>query len=264
MMESSNSPKQIINVSSLAHTKMVLHAVRHPNSTIHGILLGSIGADSTSNSGSATLEITNALPVFHSTPTKPLLEISLRLAESYCSSSNSSSTTTTPTTTSISKQKIVGWYTANERINDTTPNQAALKIMSSIASQWSLDKELDFRKDLNGLEPVLGFLTPSGLTSLLSSSSGGESKGDDACAGELDWFGSDYKHHWLEPYPTSNITSSSSSNMELIQQAVSASLNEHSEVELYDFEDHLEGNDAKEKDWIRNDSVTRFVQESNK
>jgi len=259
-MESSKAPKQTISITPLANTKMILHAIRHANSNIHGILIGSI-VDTAGTTTGTTLEISNALPVFHSTPTKPLLEMALRLAESYCYSSSSDTNT---------KQQIVGWYTGNERNNDTTPNQAALKIMRSIASQWSLNSELLDKGD-EMVEPVLGFISFDGLSSLLSTTKEGNGDDDNAAVCGLHWYGSDSKHHWLESYPSSNIitpSSSSFSNMtELIQQAISASLDNRKgcqDVLVYDFEDHLEGNDASQNDWIRNECVTKFVQEYTK
>eukprot|EP00816_Leptocylindrus_hargravesii_P012372 CAMPEP_0196809340 /NCGR_PEP_ID=MMETSP1362-20130617/9296_1 /TAXON_ID=163516 /ORGANISM="Leptocylindrus danicus, Strain CCMP1856" /LENGTH=177 /DNA_ID=CAMNT_0042184011 /DNA_START=77 /DNA_END=610 /DNA_ORIENTATION=+ len=90
----------------------MLHAAQYSRSSIHGILLGTHDADNN------TWNAVDALPVCHSVPTKPLLDMAFRLAEAYCGE----------------EMDIIGWYTANARIGDNTPIPTAVKVASAISN----------------------------------------------------------------------------------------------------------------------------------
>ena len=98
-----------VKFSTAAYTKMMLHATTNTTTQIHGILVGT----SSSN-------ITDAIPVCHTPPTKPILDMALRLAQAYIADNDSGSS------------QIVGWYTANERSNDDTPSPPTWKIVQNI------------------------------------------------------------------------------------------------------------------------------------
>lgn len=113
-----------IQLSAVAHTKIMLHAAANPDcQVIHGILVG--------HAEGSSLVVVDALPVCHSHPTKMILNVSFRLAEEYLrrrrqqQSETSNSTNTT----------IVGWYTAKERRDDALdPHPTSLRIMNTIHS----------------------------------------------------------------------------------------------------------------------------------
>lgn len=85
-------------VSQNAYIKLVLHSLKHPTSAVNGVLIGRI------SSSNDTVEITDAVPLFHSQiPLLPQLEISLILIEEYFSTKG---------------LNIVGYFHANERSDD--------------------------------------------------------------------------------------------------------------------------------------------------
>ena len=66
--------KNSVVVSPTAATSMILHAVQHPHTAVHGALLGSfLQGDK--------IQVTEAVPVCHGVPTQPLLETALSLIE---------------------------------------------------------------------------------------------------------------------------------------------------------------------------------------
>ena len=122
-------------ISQTSQIKMALHATKYGYSTpIHGIVLGNKTDDN-------VLEIVDVVPVCHEVPTKPIVDMSLRLTDAYlqerlhpglgeregigdygrCKSAN-----------------IIGWYTANaqtsnEEGEEEVPNAPACRIVSSLA-----------------------------------------------------------------------------------------------------------------------------------
>jgi len=227
-MTVSASDQRTTEIAPLAHTKMMMHAVRHSRSVIHGILLGKF-------KDGPLLTVIDALPVCHAAPTKPLLDMALRLADAYCESLDDSI-------------GIVGWYTANEISGDDIPKQAALKIVSSIG-----EKLLDDSSIPSNTEPILIVVTSSGLRSLLESS-----VVDDESKGEVQVYGSDSRKQWLNQYPVDSIIINSP------RVAANASRTDSEAVPFFDFEDHLEGGITKiqSRDWIHNIDAANFVQKS--
>jgi hypothetical protein len=85
-------------VTQNAYIKLVLHSLKHPTSAVNGVLIGRI------SSSNDTVEITDAVPLFHSQiPLLPQLEISLILIEEYFSAKG---------------LNIVGYFHANERSDE--------------------------------------------------------------------------------------------------------------------------------------------------
>ena len=217
---------QNVSISPLAHAKMMTHAVRNPRSIVHGILVGK-------SENEDSLTVSDVLPVCHSTPTKPILDMSLRLAEAYCLSDQENENLV-----------IVGWYTAPENQVDESPGPVALKIISSIAANNSEIKE-----------PVLVTITSKGIETFLS-----DEKSSDADLMGFTICGKDEKNHWTNQYEEGNIISSSGSSWTSSNEAaVDVCLND--ELEFFDFEDHISGgtSESKKKDWLRNEIVGKAV-----
>mmetsp|Transcript_10885 Transcript_10885/g.23074 ORF Transcript_10885/g.23074 Transcript_10885/m.23074 type:complete len:248 (-) Transcript_10885:159-902(-) len=126
--------KSII-VSITAQTKMALHAAKHGFSNpIHGIVLGKSTSSATNN-----LEVVDVVPVCHEVPTKPIVDMALRLTDAYLEQQNSEE----------GGMKIIGWYTANANTstienNDDDgelPNSSACRIASSMAENNASDND---------------------------------------------------------------------------------------------------------------------------
>jgi len=231
-VSASNTRSTAVSLWPMAHVKMMLHAVRHSRSVIHGILLGKFTPDG------LLLTVIDALPVCHAAPTKPLLDMALRLADSYCESVDDNI-------------GIVGWYTANEISGDDIPKQAALKIISSIGENLSSGSSIPANA-----EPILTVITSSGLKSLITPNR--QENNDNETNGGLQVYGSDGRKHWLNQYPMDSVVLNSP---DIVAKAC------HSDCEalpFFDFEDHLEGGikAIQSRDWIRNIDVANFVQQS--
>ena len=95
---------------------MIGHALKFPYSQIHGLLLGKL------DESNRVLTIHDAIAVCHSAPTKPIVDMAVRITEVHLESLEE-----------LKRLKIVGWYTANERSEDETPRHAALKIASELS-----------------------------------------------------------------------------------------------------------------------------------
>jgi hypothetical protein len=86
-------------VSTIAYTKIVLHAVKYPHSAIRGFLLGK-------RQGQQNPPIVvDAIPALHGSLLNAPLEILLITLDTYCTEH---------------KLQIVGIYFANDRLNDTS------------------------------------------------------------------------------------------------------------------------------------------------
>mmetsp|Transcript_6152 Transcript_6152/g.11819 ORF Transcript_6152/g.11819 Transcript_6152/m.11819 type:complete len:261 (-) Transcript_6152:62-844(-) len=129
--------KSII-VSITAQTKMALHAAKHGFSNpIHGIVLGrtkSTSSAANANANANNLEVMDVVPVCHEVPTKPIVDMALRLTDAYLRQQQNLE----------EGVKIIGWYTANANTstietNDDDddigelPNSSACRIASSMA-----------------------------------------------------------------------------------------------------------------------------------
>ncbi len=213
---------QILHISPVVHTKMMVHAFRNPHNVVHGILIGKYTTDGTA------LTISDVLPVCHSHPTKPLLDISLRLADAYCVSNEDS-------------EGIVGWYTAPEKQVDELPGPVALKIVSSIANN-------------SEKEPVLISITNSSIETFLE-----EEKSSDTDQMGFYVYREDEEKHWTVQYEEENIKSLGYSWEASNNAAVQVCLDD--QLTIFDFEDHVSGGSGgiKEKDWIRNVNIGKAV-----
>jgi len=102
-----------ISLSPEAFGVLFMHACKHPHRTINGLLLGS-AADS-------AVSVSEALPLFHSSlALAPMLEAALLLADEYCQQK---------------KVQIVGYYQANEIVEDTDLGAFGKKIAEKVRGQ---------------------------------------------------------------------------------------------------------------------------------
>ena len=97
---------------------MALHAARHGFSApLHGIVLGK-----STPGAEGGIEVVDAVPVCHEVPTKPVVDMALRLTEAHLQ-----------TQKGMEGVRIVGWYTANARAASEEPNAPACRIAASMA-----------------------------------------------------------------------------------------------------------------------------------
>ena len=143
-------------VAPQAAVSMILHAKHHSTTVIHGVLIGSRSGDITT--------VSNAIPLCHEPPTRTLVDTSLALVQAQ---------------QETSKNRIVGWFTAPEVLDDERPGPAALRIVANLETE--------------NFEPVLLVLNNSALAKFFSDP-------NDGSASELfNAFGKDFGKQWMEP-----------------------------------------------------------------
>jgi len=240
--------RQSVTVSALAHTKIILHAVQNPHAQIHGILVGRYRKPTTSGA-TPILQIAEAFPVCHSAPTKPLLDMAFRLAEAYCKGSSIAydNDKEEEDSSSSSSTQIVGWYTANERLDDVQLSPSALRVMGTIAAAATQQGE---SLPANA-EPCLFLVNNNKLGEMML---GGEE-------GALEAYGRDARKQWQNPVPSSHFALADGS---CALAKAACSIKDKKSVRLFDFEDHLHGGAEaiKDSDWLSNPTVSAFVQKS--
>ncbi|KAI7885129.1 UPF0172-domain-containing protein [Lichtheimia hyalospora FSU 10163] len=100
-----------IQVGPRAFALPLLHAAKHPEALVCGVLLGELNADGSVN-------VKTGLPFFHHwTSMSPMLEIALQQAEL------------------AAKQldlKVIGWYQANPRSKDNALHENAVRVANVI------------------------------------------------------------------------------------------------------------------------------------
>lgn len=143
-----------ISITPMAQWKMALHATSKPHvnvlsgggqpcihdGVVHGIVLGH-RVKSTAGAAAAAMVVTDVVPVCRETPTKPLVDMALRLVEAHLMVKEGEET------------KIIGWYTCSsssssrrngggeeeEEEDASLPNASACRILSSMAESTSCD-----------------------------------------------------------------------------------------------------------------------------
>ncbi|KAI9011028.1 hypothetical protein BC832DRAFT_319678 [Gaertneriomyces semiglobifer] len=100
-------------LSPSAHLRLHLHSFKYSTTPVIGLLIGT----PPSPSQSSTVEITHALPLFHTAPLLPSLDIAFNLVDTYLSNKNLS---------------IVGVYAGNTAKNDTTPSTVVKRIADRV------------------------------------------------------------------------------------------------------------------------------------
>jgi hypothetical protein len=136
-----------ISISLSAQVKMALHATKHglSDNQVHGIVLGRSVKNGSGGDGevSVAVSVTDVVPVCHEAPTKPIVDMALRLVDAHLSQSRSPSSYSS---SSEGGARILGWYTANANAEadasgggglgadeTETPNPSACRIASSVA-----------------------------------------------------------------------------------------------------------------------------------
>ena len=129
-------------LSPQAYSKIILHACKYPHKAINGVLLGE---DSKSTE---CTRVVDAIPLFHQClGLAPMLEIALTQIDTYCRNEG---------------LQIVGYYQANENVNDNSPDLIAYKIAEKINENVpnSLLLMVDNNKmDVECKEPALDLYT---------------------------------------------------------------------------------------------------------
>ena len=123
-------------VSAKAYFKIFFHAAKHPHKAVNGVLVG--------NKQGSTVVIDDAIPLLHHwTSLSPMMEIGLDLVSVTPSliSILPCSRTRTPTKAgqyagSIGS-KLVGYYQASERLDDTTLVPVGEKVAGKVQSGFS-------------------------------------------------------------------------------------------------------------------------------
>ena len=158
-MSDKSKKSSVVVIAPQAAVSMVLHAKRHGTTVVHGVLIGS-------RSSGETIRVTNAIPLCHEPPTRTLVDTSLAMVQAQHGS-----------------DKIVGWFTAPEVLDDESPGPAALRIVASLETT-------DF-------EPVLVVLSNTALVKFLADMNEGS-------ASELfKAYGKDFGKQYMEPLPLS-------------------------------------------------------------
>ncbi|XP_048448734.1 ER membrane protein complex subunit 8 isoform X1 [Rhincodon typus] len=109
----------LFRLTTQAYCKMLLHAAKYPHCAVNGILV----AEKHKRKDGQPVLFVDCVPLFHGTlALAPMLEVALTLVDSWCKENN---------------YVIAGYYQANERMMDTSPNQVAEKVASRIAENFS-------------------------------------------------------------------------------------------------------------------------------
>ncbi|OWK53247.1 ER membrane protein complex subunit 8 [Lonchura striata] len=106
-----------MKLTTQAYCKMLLHGAKYPHCAVNGLLV----AERPPAPQPALL--VDCIPLFHGTlALAPMLEVALTLIDSWCKENS---------------YVIAGYYQANERVKDASPNQVAEKVASRIAEGFT-------------------------------------------------------------------------------------------------------------------------------
>ncbi|KAH0581084.1 Neighbor of COX4 [Termitomyces sp. J132] len=190
-------------LSATTYFKIVFHAAKHPHKQINGVLLGKKSA------GDVIIE--DAVPLLHHwTSLSPMMEIGLDLVTQYADSVG---------------LKLVGYYQASDRLDDTSLVPVGEKIAGKI--KQGFNDAVAFVIDGDKLGTHEAALIP--YTSLSTSSSWRPFSGS--------------------PAPFSQNSSFKLALDDLPRRAVALVRDEHRHHKFGDFDDHLEDVSI---DWLRN------------
>ncbi|KAJ3024368.1 ER membrane protein complex subunit 8 [Thoreauomyces humboldtii] len=96
-------------LSSSAYAKIIHHCAKFAVHDVCGVLLGTKVGDK--------VVVTAALPLFHSQPLTPMLEVAMQQVEAF---------------SVLNSLQIVGYYTANQRFDDKNINATATTVANTI------------------------------------------------------------------------------------------------------------------------------------
>lgn len=246
-MTSIDVQKESVQISCVAQSKILLHVIQYNVNQVHGLLLGS------KRKGEDVLSVEDVVPICHSSPSKPILDIAFQIVSSYLN--NSSSSSPSSSLENEKKLEIVGWYTVNERLDETQPGQAAHRIISTIASSAATELK----------EPLLIFVNSFKVASMISGNF--DDKEDKKRINPFEVYGKDYHSvnlnkppQWSRLYAQENVVLNKiDSVIDLCQK------DEEDLPTLYDFESHMEegsiGGDQNllSRDWLQNLEVSKLI-----
>lgn len=110
-----------VSFSSRAYCKIILHAAKYPHCAINGLLLAK--QKNKGDSKSVELRIEDVIPLFHiCLHVSPMAEIALTMVDQFAASKG---------------LILVGYYLANENINDLSTDKPAHRIADKIAENYS-------------------------------------------------------------------------------------------------------------------------------
>ena len=240
-----------IKISISTQIKMALHATKYSYSTpIHGIILGK-----RSEGSSSSLQIVDAVPVCHEVPTKPIVDMALRLVDAHLRNEKEEGL------------KIVGWYTANANTNTTSTNNnnnneqfndnevqnsSACRIISSIAECYNSSEggnnvdESDFVLLLISTSQLIEQTLPICNVFEKDNNKSNNTK-----------FTKKVDMERIDSVESSSALSYAMEQCLLNNDADVAGSGENGSVTVYDFVDHLEN--GGRGDWIENDMVNKIV-----
>ncbi|KAI8818199.1 uncharacterized protein EV422DRAFT_539034 [Fimicolochytrium jonesii] len=98
------------HLDKIAYLKLVLHATKYAVSGVTGVLIGTKAADD-------NIEVTDAIPLFHSHPLAPTLEVALQQIQIHCNQLSLA---------------VVGFYCANQLESDKEVSPVVAKIATKI------------------------------------------------------------------------------------------------------------------------------------
>eukprot|EP00904_Undaria_pinnatifida_P008106 jgi/Undpi1/4425/HiC_scaffold_17.g07780.m1 len=101
-----------VTVEKAAYLKLMLHAAKYPWASVSGFLLGETGS-----SEEEQVTVKDAVPLFHTATLAPLLETSAAMVDAHAAKIGLS---------------IVGFYQANQCLDENSPSLLATKIMDKI------------------------------------------------------------------------------------------------------------------------------------
>jgi len=207
--------KDLVTIAPHVLVIMTAHAISHPTTPVHGVFIGSRRGNK--------LEITDAYPICHETPTKVLVETSLSLVHSAL---EDSSRTTSPSSS------IIGWYTAPELLKRTSataikPSPVELRIVASLETEQ--------------LQPVLLVLNNEAMVEL-----SGEVAPETATTTIIKAFGKDFGNQWMGPLKCSVMDPSKALKM-ITGNA----------IEVKDLVDHWEA--GASSDWTTSASISKLL-----
>jgi len=213
-------PEYIINKE--AYLKIILHACKHPSRTVNGVLLAQEESDKDNSSNK--IIIVDAVPLFHHWNTlTPMLEVGLQQINIYANEKN---------------LNVVGYYHANERVDDNKLPPFGQKIASKIQESFNNAISLLVQNTkLSPEKPEIAIVPYIFKENQWRPDNKAFSKKDESTF-------------------SSNFTLD---NVELPKLVSSSIRKKHFEY-LYDFDEHLEN---IELDWLSNIKVVELAFEQN-
>jgi len=210
--------KDSVTISPEVFALLVAHAASHPTTTVHGVLIG--------NRKSNKVDVTDAFPICHENPTRPLVETALALVQSNLEGETN--------------KYIVGWFTAPELLYETKPGPVALRIVASLAASSRGNSSS------SSGEPVLLSLNNEKIVNILAEKESLASKAVQA-------YGKDFGMQWMEPLDLTV------SNESAAVKAVTDIFNE--KFNINDLVDHWD--EGASSEWTLASSLSSFTKKFN-